>query len=137
MAKRLYDAAANGLDTGDYAWLTGTWKVSLLSSVYTFSSAHDFFNDLSGVIASAAITGRTKPATGIWDADDVPFTGVAGGSTVVAVVIWKDTGNAATSPLFLFDDATLLGVPFATDGNDFTFAWDNGPAMILKIPTTF
>ena len=136
MAKRLYDAAANGLDSGDYEWTSGTWKVSLLSSAYTFSTAHDFYNDLSGVIASAAITGNSKTA-GVWDASDVTFSGVAGGSTVVAAVIWKDTGNVATSPLFLFDDVTLLGIPFTTDGNDFTFAWDNGAAKIFKIPTTF
>lgn len=136
MAKRLYPAAANGIDTGDYAWLTGTWKLSLLSSAYTFGEAHDFSNDLSGVIASAAITGRTKSG-GVWDASDVTFTGVAAGSTVAALVIWKDTGTPSTSPLFLFDDATALGLPFLTDGNDFVVAWDNGPALIFKIPTTF
>ena len=136
MARRLYDSAANGLDSGDYAWTTGTWKLSLLSAAYTFSSAHDFKDDLSGIIASGSIANRTKTA-GVWDADDLTFTGVAAGSTGTAVVIWKDTGTPSTSPLFLFDDSNVLGLPFLTDGGDFIFKWDDGASKIFKISTTF
>lgn len=134
MAKTLYTAAANGLDTGDYAWTTGTWKVSLVSSAYAFSAAHDFYNDLSGVLATATISGNSK-SSGVWDATDPEWLSVASGNSAAAIVIWKDTGNVATSPLLLYDD-TLLGLPYATDGGNIALRWNDGASKILKIPTT-
>lgn len=135
MAKRLYTSAANGLDSGDFSWTTGTWKVSIVSDAYVFSAAHDFHNDLSGIIATQAITGRTKTA-GVWDADDPTFPSVAAGSTIAGAVLWKDSGVSATSPLLMFDDV-LIGVPLMTDGGDIMLTWSDGTAKILTIPTTF
>lgn len=137
MATRLYDAAALGLASGSYDWAAGTWKVTLLSSLYTFSSAHDFYNDLTGVIATATLSSRTVAMVStkaVWDAADPSFTGVAAGSTALAAVIWKDTGSTATSPLFLHTE-DLHGLPFTTTGTDFIIAWSDGPSKIIAIPT--
>jgi hypothetical protein len=48
------------------------------------------------------------------------------------VVIWKDTGNPATSPLIALID-TATGIPVATTGGDITVYFDNGANKIFKL----
>lgn len=70
---------------------------------------------------------------GIADAGDVVFT-LAGpnGTTVEAVVIYKDTGNISTSPLMLYlDNAT--GLPITLNGGDVTLVWDSTANRIYSI----
>lgn len=135
MAKQLYTSAANGLDTGDYAWLTGTWKVLLVTSAYTFSEAHDFRDDVTtGIVATGTISGRTKSA-GVWDADDITFSGVAAGSIITAAILWKDTGVNSTSPLFMYDPI-VTPLPWTTTGADFLLRWSDSAAHIFTVPTT-
>jgi len=47
-------------------------------------------------------------------------------------VIWKDTGNPATSPLLLYID-TIGGFPLATNGGDITVAWNDGAYKIFSL----
>jgi inactivated superfamily I helicase len=57
---------------------------------------------------------------------------VPAGDTAEAVVIWKDTGNPATSPLIAYID-TITGWPIATSGGDIVAQWDNGAYKIFAI----
>lgn len=79
----------------------------------------------SGAFASKTVT------SGVADAADVTFTAVSGAS-VESIVIYKDTGSAATSPLIAFID-TATGLPVTPNGGDITAAWDNGANKIFKL----
>ncbi|MEF8758330.1 MAG: hypothetical protein V5B36_00960 [Candidatus Accumulibacter sp. UW25] len=103
----------NGVAVVDYD--TDTIKVALVTSSYTPSQAHDFFNDVTN-----EVTGTNYPAGGItltsktltessgtitFDADDV--TCATGGTTfnnARIAVLYKSTGVSSTSPLIGYID---------------------------------
>lgn len=100
---------------------TDTFKAVLLSSAYTFSSAHTKFSDLSGVLGSAAMTGVVVPA-GVFDADDTPVLAVAGVPHSV-VVMQYNSGTPADSRLMRYFDQ---GVNFdSTQAGTVTVIWPN------------
>jgi hypothetical protein len=136
MANALYDLARQSFlsQNPSIDWDTDNIKVSLVrSSAYTPNLVTDQF--LSSVPTRAAdsanLTGKTV-ALGVADADDVTFTAVAAGAAVQYVLIWKDTGTPATSPLIaLIDTATNL--PITPNGGDISIAWDSGANRIFKL----
>jgi hypothetical protein len=110
-----------------------TIKVALVTSAYTPNASHQFFSSVTGVVGTPQTLTSPTVAAGVFDANDVTFTAVPGGSTVVGLVLYKDTGSAATSPLIAFIDSVASGLPVATNGGDIVISWDNGANKILKI----
>ncbi len=101
----------------------GTVKVALIDTgTYTYSAAHDFYNDLSGVVGTPQTIANTTVTNGLFDGDNVTFTALSG-ATVEALVIYIDTGNVATSRLVAFLD-TNVGLPFTPNGGDLTITWN-------------
>jgi hypothetical protein len=49
-----------------------------------------------------------------------------------ALVIYKDTGMASTSPLIAYID-TATGLPYTPSGGNIDVAWDNGSNKIFKL----
>lgn len=116
-------------------WDADTIKGALVTSAYTYSAAHQFFSSIAGQIGSSspALTSKTG-ALGVVDAADVTFPTVAAGSTINALIIYKDTGTASTSPLIVYIDSTSDGsLPKATTGDDVVITWDNGASKIFTI----
>jgi len=72
----------------------------------TFSAAHQFIDDLPGVIndRSTPLLGKTT-SLGVFDANNITVTTVPA-STTDAVIIAMDTGSDATSPLTFFLELT-------------------------------
>lgn len=101
---------------------TDTVKLAFLNSSYVFSAAHDYWNDASANEIGTAVAISTVTVTdGTLDAADTTQTSVAGGSTIVAYVFYKDTGTATTSALAVFFDADSGGaISVATNGGDVT-----------------
>lgn len=114
----LLDASSN-VDLND-----GTVKVALVDTgTYTYSAAHDFLDDLSGVVGTAQTIANTTVTNGTFDGDDVTFTAVSG-NTVEALVFYIDTGNSATSRLVAYIDTGQTGLPVTPNGGDITITWD-------------
>lgn len=114
----LLDAAAN-VDLND-----GTVKVALVDTgTYTYNSAHDFYNDLSGVVGTPQTIANTTVTNGTFDGDDVTFTTVTGNS-VEALVIYIDTGDTSTSRLVAYIDTSVTGLPVQPNGGDITISWN-------------
>jgi hypothetical protein len=131
MANTLYDKGREAFLAGNADWDANTIKVSLLSASYTFSQAHDFFDDISGVVATSSALGSKTTTDGVADAADVTFSAVSG-SQVTQFIIWADTGVPGTSRLLVyFDSATNL--PVTPNGGDITIQWDNGANKIFKL----
>lgn len=113
----LLDASANS-DLND-----GTVKVALVDTgTYTYNAAHDFLDDLSGVVGTAQTIGNTTVTGGLFDGDNVTFTAVSG-ATVEALVIYIDTGTPATSRLVAYIDSGQTGLPVTPNGGDIAITW--------------
>jgi hypothetical protein len=114
----LLDASSN-VDLND-----GTVKVALVDTgTYTYSSAHDFLDDLTGVVGTAQTIANTTVTNGTFDGDNVTFTAVSG-NTVEALVIYIDTGVAGTSRLVAYIDTSVTGLPVTPNGGDITISWN-------------
>lgn len=100
----------------------GTVKVALSSAAY--NSAHDFYDDVSAsTIGTPQTIANTTVTNGLFDGDNVTFTAVASGSTVSTLIVYIDTGSAATSRLVAFLDSAS-GLPLPTNGGDITITWN-------------
>jgi hypothetical protein len=114
---------------------TGTVKVALIDSAdYTYSAAHQFLSDVAGagiVATSPALANKTF-TSGVFDADDTTFTGVTGDQSE-ALIIYIDTGTAATSRLMLFIDSASSGLPVTPNSGSINVTWDNGANKIAAL----
>lgn len=108
-------------------------KVVLVDTgAYTYSAAHDFLDDIvigariatSGNLASKTVT------NGTFDAADITIAAVSG-TTVEALVIYNDTGTAATSNLIAYMDTGVTGLPFTPNGGDVTIQWSGSGIWAL------
>lgn len=102
----------------------GTVKVALVDTgVYTYSAAHQFETDLAGIVGTAQTIANTTVANGLFDGDNVTYTGVSG-ATVEALVIYVDTGTPATSRLVAYIDTGVTGLPVTPNGGDISITWN-------------
>ena len=135
MANTLYDSARQGFLEAQINWLTDTMKVLLVDAgAYTPNvSTHQFLADIqisSRIAGPVTLTAKTTTG-GAADAADVTFTSVSGAS-IEMIIIYKDTGTEATSPLIAMID-TATGLPITPNGGDIIVTWDNGVNKIFKV----
>lgn len=134
MANALYNKGRQRFATADLDWIDDTIKVVAIDqSDYTMALTHEFLSSIpSAAFVSAHMPLANKTATdGVVDADDVVFVAVSGDS-IEAVVIYKDTGDPATSPLIAYLDQGT-GLPITPNGGDITLSWDNGVYKIFRL----
>ena len=115
-----YDSYKDDLLEGAIDLTTDTIKVALVTSSYTFSSAHDFFDDITNEVAGTGYTAGgetiTTPTvtTGTFDAADTQWSSLT--TTAAGAVVYKDTGVSSTSPLIAFiafgEDKSPVAQPF-------------------------
>jgi hypothetical protein len=135
MANGLYDKAREKFLNGDIDWTNDDIKAVLVDAAdYSVNLAtHEFLSDIpSGgrVATSGNLTSKTSTA-GVADAADLALTAVTGDPSE-AVVLYKDTGSAATSPLIAYID-TATGLPVTPNGGNINVIWDNGSNKIFKL----
>nr|WP_308194022.1 hypothetical protein [Mycolicibacterium neoaurum] len=135
MMNALYDKGREGFLDGSINWTSDNIKAVLVDTgAYTVAlGSNQFLSDIpSGarISTSANLSGKTATG-GVADANDVTFTSVSG-ATVEAVVLYKDTGSAATSRLIAYID-TGSGLPITPNGGDIATAWSNGSNKIFKL----
>ena len=100
----------------------GTIKAILVDLAdYTYNAAHDFLDDVTAVPAavvatSAALASKTI-TNGVFDAADFSFSAVTG-DQCEALILYYDTGSAATSRLIAFFDTGVTGFPVTPNGGD-------------------
>lgn len=137
MANALYDKGRESFLGQNPAldWDSDNIKVSLvdITSAYTVNLAtDDFYDDVTAhAVAVSSNLGSKTVTAGVADAADVTLSSVSG-AVSGALVIWKDTGAAATSPLIAYID-TATGLPVTPNGGNITITWDNGANKIFKL----
>ena len=103
----------------------GTVKAALVDTgIYTYSSTDQFYSSVSSAVVGTPQTIGSKTFTnGVFDGADVTYTSVTGNS-VEALVIYIDTGSAATSPLVAYIDTSVTGLPVTPNGGDIAITWN-------------
>jgi hypothetical protein len=131
----IYNSFKKKLMDANISLSTDTIKVALVSSSYVVNiDTHQFFSDITGEVSGtgytaggATLAGKTTTQDnsndrGVWDANDVTWTGSV--ITARGAVVYKSTGTASTSPLICFID---FGGDQATNMSTFQINWnDNG-----------
>lgn len=136
MAGHTYKKGAEARLNADIDLLLDSIKVALIDlNDYTPDYLVDeFLDDIPGVAivaTSSPLTGKST-TLGVFDADDVTLTAVTG-DQCEALLIYQDTGVAATSRLiWLFDAPGVPGLPVTPSGTNITVSWNNGPNKIVN-----
>lgn len=108
-----------------------TVKVALIDTgTYTYSAAHQFFSSVTGVVGTPQTITTKTVTNGVFDGDNVTFTGVTGAS-VEALLIYIDTGTASTSRLVAYIDTGVTGLPVTPNGGDITITWNGSGIFAL------
>lgn len=139
MANGVYTKAKEAFLGADIDLAVDNIKAVLVDAAdYTVNlSTHQFLSDVpsggrvgtSGNLAGKSIT------NGVFDANDITITGVTG-DPCECVVVYKDTGSAATSPLISYHDTQSDGttpISVTPNGGDITLVWDSGTNRILRL----
>jgi hypothetical protein len=134
MANALFDSGRNGFLTGLIDWDTDVIKAVLVNhAVHVPSlSADVFLSDLgASIVATSSALTTPVGAAGVADCDDVTFLAVTG-AICSSVVLFKDTGVAATSRLIAYMD-TATNLPVTPNGGSITVQWDNTTNKVFKL----
>ena len=135
MASTLYPKFKEALLNADLDVMADNIKVVLVDSAdYTYSASHQFLSDVAvgGRVATSANLASKTATNGVFDAADITFTGVTGDPSE-ALVIYKDTGTAATSNLICYID-TVSGpaaLSVTPNSGDITISWS--PSGIFSL----
>lgn len=90
-------------------------NIKILFYSGAFSSGHEFVSDLTGasiIARSGNLAGKTV-TSGVFDANDLTVTAVSG-AAFTHVILYKDSGADATSPLLAIFDVSS----FTPSGGD-------------------
>lgn len=121
----ILSASANVSLTVDDA-TDGPFIALVDTGTYTYSAAHDFYNDLSGIVGTdQRLDNPTvgSVSAGTFDADNVTFTAVSG-ATVEALVIYRHNSGANTTwRLVAYIDTSVTGLPVTPNGGDISVSW--------------
>lgn len=130
MANAMYTNAKKLFLEGSLDWDAHDFKVTAVSSSYTFSAAHEFRDDLTGVIATSGNLASKTTTGGVADAADLApaFTSVS--TNIKAIIIYRDVGTASTDPLVCYID-TGTGFPLTQDGGNVNVTWNGSGIFAL------
>lgn len=105
----------------------GDVRVILIDSAdYTYSSAHDFLDDVPGaarVAVSSSLTGNTV-TNGLFDANDITWSAVTGDVSEAIIIYIHDGGADSARRLVCFIDTGVTGLPVTPNGGDIQVQWN-------------
>ena len=138
MANGLYQKwKENLLQATTYYPLTGTVKAALVGAGYTQNFATDQYwsvggtaGPLASVVGTPVTLGSKTYTLGVLGAANTTFSAVASG-TAAKIVLYVDTGTAATSPLVACIDTGVTNLPVTGNGGDITIAWNGSGIFAL------
>lgn len=96
------------------------------TGTYTYSAAHDFYNDLSGIVGTdQRITSPTvgSVSQGTFDGADITYTAVSGATVEALIIYRKNSGANTTWRLVLYLDTSVTGLPVTPNGGDIVVTW--------------
>jgi hypothetical protein len=117
-------AGTSGFDLDNDTTTDGPYIALIDTGTYTYSAAHDFYNDLSGVVGSDQRITAPTVTTGTFDGNDVTFTAVTGASVEALVIYRHNSGANSTWPLVCYLDTGVTGLPVTPNGGDISITFN-------------
>jgi hypothetical protein len=114
--------AANSALTG--SGTTGLFAALVDTGTYTYSSAHEFYSSLSGVVGTDQEVTTPTLTNGLLDGGNVTYTAVSGNSVEAIVLYRKNAGANTTWRLVAYIDTGQTGLPVTPNGGDITITWN-------------
>ncbi|HJT63083.1 MAG TPA: hypothetical protein VJ797_15545 [Burkholderiales bacterium] len=105
----------------------GPFCALLDTGTYTYSAAHDFYNDLSGIVGTdQRITAPTvgSVSAGTFDGANLTYTAVSGASVEALGIYRHNSGANTTWRLVAYIDTSVTGLPVTPNGGDITVTWN-------------
>lgn len=107
----------NTADDGPYVALIDT-------GTYTYSAAHQFYSDLSGIVGTPVRIANPTITNGLLDGDNVTFTGVSGNTAEALAIYRKNSGANTTWRLVAYIDTGVTGLPVTPNSGDINITWN-------------
>jgi len=131
----IYGLAKEQFLNGSLSWVNDPVKVLLVGTLHYSPAvnADQFLTDIPDsmqVAVSGTLSGKTA-TFGVLDANDITVEAVPS-QEVDALVLFKDTGTAATSRLIAFIDRGT-GLPVTPNGGNVLITWSNETTRIVTI----
>ena len=120
--KSLLDGDANTALTG--SGTTGLYVALIDTGAYTYSSAHQFYSSLAGIIGTTMEITTVTTTGGVVDGDNVTFSAVTGNSVEALVLFRKNAGANTTWRLVAYIDTSVTGLPVTPNGGDITVTFN-------------
>lgn len=134
MANFLYSKAKEEFLSGGLNLTSDTIKVVLVdTNDHTAVASHTGLNNVASAarIATSPALANKSVTNGVFDADNVVFTGVNGDESE-AIIIYKDTGTESTSRLIAYIDS-VDGLPITPNSGDIIIQWSDGASKIFAL----
>lgn len=131
MANALYPKYKQSLLAGDAnadldndTATDGIYVALVDTGTYTYSTAHQFYSDLSGIVGTDQRITTPTITNGLFDGADVTFTSVTGNSAEALVLYRKNSGANTTWRLVAYIDTGVTGLPVTPNGGNITITWN-------------
>ena len=108
----------------DGSGTTGVYAVLVDTGTYTYSAAHQYYSDLSGIVGTEAELGTKTYTNGALDAADTTFSAVTGATAEAIVIYRKNAGANTTWRLVAYIDSGFTGLPVTPNGGDIVVQWN-------------
>lgn len=147
MASALYDKFRENCllaGTTHVSFSTGSIRVLVMSTKYTFSASDQFVSQIIGGASTKLIKRSTSSlasktiTSGVANAANFTVASVLAntpysGAVCKSIVLFNDTpATDATKPLICYIDVAT-GLPFTPVGTNVTIAWSTGANKIFKL----
>jgi hypothetical protein len=131
MANALYNPYKQSLMAGDTnldldtdTTQDGVYAALIDTGTYTFSAAHQFYSQLSGVVGTDQRITTPTITSGVFDGTDVTFPSVTGNTAEAIVLYRRNSGANTTWRLIAFIDTGVTGLPVTPNGGNITVTWN-------------
>jgi hypothetical protein len=124
LTKQAWLAGTAGYDLDNNDATDGPFCALVDTGAYTYSAAHDFYNDLSGIVGTDQRITSPTVATGLFDGTDLTYTAVTGNSVEALVIYRHNSGANTTWPLVAYIDTGVTGLPVTPNGGNITVTWN-------------
>jgi hypothetical protein len=118
----LLNATANSALTG--SGTTGLYAALVDTGTYTYSTTHQFYSSLSGVVGTDQEVTSVTLTNGLIDGNDVSFPSVSGASVEAVVLYRKNAGANTTWQLVAYIDTGVTGLPVTPNGGNINVTWN-------------
>lgn len=130
MANAIYPKYKESLLNGDTntalsgSGTTGLYAALIDTGTYTYSSSHQFYSSLSGVVGTDQEITSPTLTNGTVDGGDVTFSSVTGASAEAIVLYRKNAGANTTWRLVAYIDTNVTGLPVTPNGGNIGITWN-------------